>query len=280
MKLFSESLLVDLEHQLKLILSSSNNPLCYSKQAIKAINLSLSKLKQEASNYKFDNKADEIQFFKESKPKFTSQLIYYNEIYNIEINKPFGTSKTIRKYYNNQLVKLQSFFVENKEFYRYIRTGNKSLDNKYFIRGNYNIKYSIDSSYFLSDHSFSTSHDDKLAKMLANDRIKIYLENKILILKLKENNNIALPKYKTLKWTASKVALIELVYALHTEGVFNNGTSDLKEIALFFESVCNVDLGQFNRVFIEIRNRKSDRAKFLNTLMEKLIHRMDYADEK
>jgi hypothetical protein len=73
--------------------------------------------------------------------------------------------------------------------------------------------------------------------------------------------------------------LIELIYALHTEGVFNNGTSGLKEVTTFFESAFNIDLGQFNRVFLEIRNRKCDRTKFLNTLKNKLIIRMDDADE-
>ena len=38
-----------------------------------------------------------------------------------------------------------------------------------------------------------------------------------------------------LTWTGSKVALIELIYALHTEGVFNNGAADLKNIAEYFE---------------------------------------------
>jgi len=75
------------------------------------------------------------------------------------------------------------------------------------------------------------------------------------------------------------VALIELIYALHTEGVFNNGTSELKEVTSFFESTFNVDLGQFNRTFLEIRSRKCERTKFLNTLKEKLILRMDDADE-
>lgn len=80
-------------------------------------------------------------------------------------------------------------------------------------------------------------------------------------------------------WTGSKVALIELVYALHSEGVFNNGASDLKDIVEYFETVFNIDLGQYRRVFLEIRARKSDRTKFLNTLNQVLIKRMDNTDE-
>ena len=38
-------------------------------------------------------------------------------------------------------------------------------------------------------------------------------------------------------WTGSKVALTELLFALHTEGAFNNGAADLKDIAEYFEHI-------------------------------------------
>jgi hypothetical protein len=80
-------------------------------------------------------------------------------------------------------------------------------------------------------------------------------------------------------WTGSKVALVELMYALHTEGVFNNGAADLKEIAEYFEHIFEIDLGQYRRVFLEIRARKNDRTKFLTTLNESLQKRMENSDE-
>lgn len=185
----------------------------------------------------------------------------------------------ISKYYNNELLKLHSFFNENIEFYRYFRTGNHSLDNKYFVRGKHDVRHTLDSFYFQADHRFSTSHDYKVARILANDKMKGYIETEISKLEQKLENRVIVSNIKTQKWTGSRVALIELIYALHTEGVFNYGKSELKEVTTFFESIFNVDLGQFNRAFLEIRTRKSERTKFLNTLKEKLIKRMDDADE-
>lgn len=66
---------------------------------------------------------------------------------------------------------------------------------------------------------------------------------------------------------------------MHTEGVFNNGTSDLKDIAEYFENIFNIDLGQYHRAFLEIRMRKSDQTKFLNSLKETLIKRMEKTDD-
>lgn len=280
MKLFAESLMSELEHQLKLIHLETENPILSSEQAIKNNVATLEKLKTFFIKYKQLNKKEEIEFFRDIKPKFAAKLIYYNEIYSIETNKPFGSQKTIGKYYKTELLKLKVFFEKNHEFYRYYRTGNKCLDNKYFIRAKYDLKLMVDSFYFQADHRFTTSHDYKVARILANDEIKVFLEEQIEKLGRKTITiQSPSPLSRGPKWTGSKVELIELIYALHTEGVFNNGTSGLKEVTTFFETAFNIDLGQFNRVFLEIRNRKSERTKFLNTLKNKLLIRMEHADE-
>ena len=278
MKLLSQNLLAELKQQLEAIHTKSEAPIELNQQAIKASIAVLKKLKRAITRHQFENKWEEIDFFRNTKPQFTAILIYYNKRNNIEFKKPFGTKKMLRRYYNNELIKLQTFFNENFEFYRYYRTNNHEFDHKYFIRKKYNFRHTLDSFYFQLDYRFSTSHDYKVAQILANDKIKNYLENEIA--KLKEDIKIINPpRRKTQKWTGSKVALVELIYALHAEGIFNYGKTELKEIANAFETAFEVDLGQFNRKFLEIRARKSDRAKFLNGLKEKLILRMDSADE-
>lgn len=139
---------------------------------------------------------------------------------------------------------------------------------------------SLDSYYFEADISFSTSHDFKVAKILTNDLIQLYLENQLVVLENKDNGEKSQckPNLKMI-WTSQKVALIELLYALHTEGVFNNGASDLKDIAEYFEHIFEIDLEQYLRTFLEIRTRKADRVKFLTSLNKGLLKRMDDTDE-
>jgi hypothetical protein len=128
--------------------------------------------------------------------------------------------------------------------------------------------------------SFATSHDFKVATILANDLIELYIENQLIMLENKENTEKSQRKPNVkMTWTGSKVALVELMYALHTEGVFNNGAADLKEIAEYFEHVFEIDLGQYRRAFLEIRARKSDKTKFLTTLNEGLLKRMENSDD-
>ena len=159
MKSLAASLKAEVDKRSALIQAENNNPIKVAQEAIKLLVSSLEKLKTACLQYNFESKSEEIEFFRNTKPQLACLLIYYNEIYTIESNKPVGSKKTLRKYYNNELSKLEKFFVDNLEFYRYYRRGNNSLDKKYFLRGKYDIQVSLDSYYFQPDQRFSTSHD-------------------------------------------------------------------------------------------------------------------------
>lgn len=273
-------LLVNLNEQLNFIDLEIDNEI---KRCEKAIDISIKakeSLRVVIQKTSFKSQEEEIQFFKEIKPQFTSKIIYYNSIFKIEMKKPNGGNRILKKYYNNELIKLKAFFDNELDFYKYYRSGNIYLDYKYFLRGKFDIKLSLSSYYFETDTSFSTSHDFKVAKILANDLIQLYLENKLIMIDNKDNveKSQRKPNVK-LAWTSSKVALTELLYALHSEGVFNNGAADLKDIAEYFEYVFDIDLGQYRRTFLEIRVRKTERNRFLTSLNETLLKRMDNSDD-
>jgi hypothetical protein len=276
-------LLTDLNDQLSFIDLEIDNQLTLCESAINVILKTLQGLKKTIYKRGFKSQGEEIYFFKEIKPQFTSKLIYYNTLFKIEMKRPNGGNRILRKYYNKELSKLKAFFDNELEFYKYYRSGSSYLDYKYFMRGKFDIKISLDSRYFESDIKFSTSHDYKVAKILANDLLQLYLENQLITIENKDNNSNnnksqVNPKVRQ-TWTSSKVALIKLLYALHSQGVFNNGASDLKDIASYLENVFDIDLGQYHRAFLEIRIRKTDRTKFLTALKKNLTKKMDDTDE-
>ncbi len=234
----------------------------------------LSEVKKYVLNRGFKNIGEEIHFFKYQKPTIVSKLIYYNAIYKIETKKPYG-SKPIKKYLNDELRKLKRYFDNNLEFYKYYRTNNSLIDDKLFVRGKYDIKLSLDTFYFEADHSFSTSHDYKVAKIIANDLIQVYLEDQLHNTAYRDKST-DLPK---LNWTGSKTAMIELIYALYSQGVFDNGNADIKVIAKTFERTFNLDLGDFYHTFMELKSRKINSTKFLDSLRDALIRKMDEQDE-
>ena len=238
-------------------------------------------LKKYIGKHKFRTQSEEIKFFKYGKPQFISKLIFHISIYNIHSRMPKGGEKIVRKYLHHELQNLRRYFDNNLDFYKYYRTGSNYLDHKYFVRGKYDIRLTLDTFYFETDPLFSTSHDYKVAKIIANDLLQVYLEDTISSLERKDTIMATqdFPKVK-LYWTESKTALIELIYALHSQGAIDNGKADIKDIAAVFEHFFGIELGDYYRTFLEIRIRKTGRTKFIDSLKHSLIKRMEEADDK
>jgi hypothetical protein len=54
----------------------------------------------------------------------------------------------------------------------------------------------------------------------------------------------------------------------------------LKVLALVFEKIFNIELGDIYRIFLEIRGRKGERTTYLNRLVVALNKRMNDADSR
>lgn len=275
-------LLSNLNEQLNFLDLEFTDPIKHSEKAIEMIVKSLENLKALILKNKFRTQTEEIFFFKEVKPQFFSKLIFHTKVLKIETKRPKGTDRSQRKYLLNELDKLNHFFDNNLDFYQYYRTGAIFLDEKYFLRGKYDIRLSLDTFFFTSDQEFNTSHDFKVSKILANDLLEIYLKEQLTMLDRKETmttKSQALPKVK-LTWTDNKSSLIELLYALHYQGSFNNGRAEIKEIASYFESIFNIDLGDVYRSWYSIRARKTEETTYLDGLTKILKKKIDQENNK
>jgi hypothetical protein len=266
-----------LDSELKQIDNETPDILKKSEKSIYGISNCLKQLKEYIRQNAFKSKEDEILFFKEMKPSVYSKLIYFIKVFNIESKRPTGSDKSQKKYFMNELNKLEQFFSENLEFYQYYRNNMTYLDDKYFARGERNIRLFLDTFSYDADPDFSTSHDYKVAKILANDLLNIYLKSELAIIDRKENKRTEFRKSKY-AWTESKTSLVELIYAIHAANCINNGAIDIKEIAQFVEYTFDIDLGDFYRTFLQIKNRQSS-PKFIDTMRAALIKRVEEQDE-
>lgn len=280
MLVLAHKLLSGLEEQLNSLELEHDIILKRSDLSFHACKKIIEALKVLTLKHKFKNEEEEIKFFKEVKPQFTSRLVYHLMVYNIETRKPNGGKEILKKYFTKELEKLKHYFDYNIDFYKYHRSGATYLDNKYFLRDKYDITLTLDGHIFENDPRFSTTHDYKIAKILAHDRLQVFIENEMAWLESRDANYSFIRENTKLNWTESKTSLIELIYALHSQGAFDNGRADIKEIATCFETVFNIELGELYRTYQEIRGRKSSRTKFLSTLQDKLLKRMDDQDER
>jgi hypothetical protein len=267
-----------LESDLKQIDIETSDILRKSEQSIYCISNCLKQLKEHIRQNNFQSKESEILFFKEIKPSVYSKLIYFVKIFNVESKRPNGSDKSQKKYLLNELNKLELFFSENLEFYQYYRNNMTYLDDKYFVRGKLNIRLYVDTFSYDADPDFSTSHDYKVAKVLANDLLCVYLKSELAVLDRKEHKRTDSFRKSKYAWTESKTALVELIYAIHACNCINNGLVDIKEIAQFVEYAFDIDLGDFYRTFLQIKNRQSS-PKFIDAMRAALIKRIEEQEE-
>jgi len=238
-------------------------------------------LRGKINEYKFNNKEDEIFFFKVQKPELLGRLIYFYKIYLIETQCPTGSNEVVKNYLNQELDSLTYFFNRNLDFYQYYRSNSTVYDEYYFLRGKNDIRLCTDSAQFDKDPNFSTGYDYKVAKIIANEMLRIYLNKRLI--KLETDNQIEdnlqrLNKYP-FRFTGKKVSLVELGYSLASSGDFNNGNVEIKEMMNFLSTVFHTDLGDYYAAYIAMKERK-DRTAYLHHLIERLIKRMDDDDMK
>lgn len=284
MRKFTNELVNKVNECLEIIGHEDCDVFVQTAQAISLLENTLFELKTYISSYLFQDEYEEIIFFKEIKPQLFSKLIYYRAIYNIEVMRPNGSKETQCQYLNSELERLKSFFDRNIDIYKYYRTGCCHLDKYYFIRGTPDIQLNLDSFHFERDPIFSTIFDYKIAKIIANEMISLYLNKEMSKL---DDSHYPFDQFPSnsccnvqLTWTGKKIELIEQIYAWEGVGCFNHGNINIKDLTNFIECVFNIKLGDYYRTFLEMRNKKGNRTAFLDKLIKHLDDRMVEADNK
>ncbi len=280
-KEFTTSLYEEMEKSLAEITGKEYDIVHCSRESSGLILQYISKLKSFVNANKFIDTSEEIDFFKTLKPKFLSKLIYHQKVFGIQSNLPLATLIDVKNYYLNELEKINDYFKRNNEFVTYYRSQATSYDEIYFLRKEPDSWLLLNFDNYETDLNFTTIYDHKISKIIAYEFLSEFIKSSITKLEIQRDlssgqNSIT---QHSINWTGSKVSLVELLYAIQSAGSCNNGTIDLKQLANHFEQIFNIDLGNYYRVFQEMRIRKINRTTFLDHLKTRLIQRMDDADE-
>lgn len=223
------------KEEIKAVEESNLNDFNNVEQGISISRQYLQKLRICVRENEFQDKQNEIIFFKKHKPYVYSRLKFYAKLYNFLINRPAGTIKSQQEFIDLEINKLQESNRRNIDFIKYYREDSELLDEFYFLRGNDKISLVSNTSHFYTDAEFSTSHDNAIAKIMAYDLlISHYVEELSYLRDLSNgvpNKLNTLSNGERLGWTASKTDLIELIYALQASGAIKSGTAGIKEMA-------------------------------------------------
>jgi hypothetical protein len=92
----------------------------------------LSDLEQEMESFHFGSPADEIEFYKELKPKFIASIQYYNLVYHAVLFKPSEHS-VMKEFWIKEGARMNKFVLDNAAYYNYYKSGSADRDEDLFL---------------------------------------------------------------------------------------------------------------------------------------------------
>ncbi|MCM5663651.1 RteC domain-containing protein [Galbibacter mesophilus] len=243
-------------------------------------NDALYRLKRSMEEFGFENRKEEIVFFKKVKVLPLSYLVYFSEVRNCELLMPKVGAKYQLAFLNKTVRRINKFFQKHADFANYMEQDMQYLDQQYFTREHQVFPlYALPESCYL-DPKFFTSHDMLWARIEGMKRLVRYVKKRMNGYHNPVNGTgKATRKREVLEWTASKAALTELIYALHSSKAINYGEKDIKSITSAFENLFGVELDNVYKTYSEIKARKGLRARFLENLTYQFKAKMEIDDE-
>jgi hypothetical protein len=126
------------------------------------------------------SESDEINYFKEIKPKFVSLILYFETIFNFEFGTPMGGKRFLQSQYNDQLRELQHFFDRYAQFYEYYKSGRTDQDTLYFCRrAKQQQAVLLPLPGYVIEDNFTTPGDRAVAQIVANLLLIEYIHSKM-----------------------------------------------------------------------------------------------------
>ena len=136
-------------------------------------------MREELSQYRFTTEEEEIDFFRNIKPLFTSQIEFYTLIYQGMLFKPKEDPVKIAAFWAGESARLNRF-CENKEaFIAYYKSGDTCLDRQYFLRDNNKTPGAVAPRVYDINTHFSTSHDWLVAALMAQEMYHEYTRDRL-----------------------------------------------------------------------------------------------------
>jgi hypothetical protein len=133
----------------------------------------------QLAQYEFSSDEDEIDFFKNIKPLFASEIEYYNLMLHAQLFQPLYDKELSQKFWNRELLRLERFIENNGEFYDYCKSGKTNFDRFFYLR-----RFNEDPEYpdpLLTEleKKTSTRNDGPLAEYLALQKYILYVQKQI-----------------------------------------------------------------------------------------------------
>ncbi|NOT37283.1 MAG: hypothetical protein HOP11_07885 [Saprospiraceae bacterium] len=221
------TILKELEHLLEDINNSKEAQGLKHQQSYLACAKQYNLLRKEFLHHGEISNDHEVEFFRDIKPKIHSKLIYYSVLEKFDEDVRLKDSTEQSEYYLTKLIISKSFIESNRIYESYINSKMQSQVYYHFLRSSNNAMIPSMFEFRETDPEFTTQYDVLSSMIIAHKELISHI-NRILI--PTEDSFQQQKSISAFQWTASKVDLTELIYALHSISCFDDGSATLYNI--------------------------------------------------
>ncbi|SDE99826.1 RteC protein [Pricia antarctica] len=275
-----KELLSDFEKRLKELQRAASSPLKEAMAGIQICNTALSDFREAVAEHGFKNREAEIHFFKNVKSGPLRFLIYFTEVRSCEMKMPKWGLKSKLEFIEAEINRINSFFDHNLDFQLYMENGGSEKDEGYFTRKHLKDQPLTTSYPYFRDPLFNTSHDELWAMVKGFGLYGNFLGK--LKVQLTDTANQTPSSLETphppFRFTMPPTAAMEFIYAFKELRAFNHGNFDIKPFTDYFCQVFGIEIKDPYGLFVQITNRKTKRAKYIQMLLDAFLNSLERRD--
>ena len=135
-------------------------------------------LKEKLTNHRFSSGEEEITFFKNIKPQFTSEIEYYNLLYHAVLFMPEPGTEDYKMFWQREAQRLPRFIEDNGAFMDYYNN-RTDKDNFFFsAQAEEAAVTSIGTTAATANHA-GRSYSDLVATTMALQKYNLYVLAKL-----------------------------------------------------------------------------------------------------
>jgi hypothetical protein len=132
----------------------------------------------------FDNKAEEIDFFKNAKPRFTGQIEYYTQVYRSLLFLPNTDKDEQMHFWDMEARIMKRFFELNGKFLSYYVSHRTDMDEQYYVRREIDEMSFAQAKIYTTDANVSSPYDQVLANFVGYGLYGEYMKEQRALLEV------------------------------------------------------------------------------------------------
>lgn len=221
----------------------------------------------------FENKADEVEYFRHQVPQLYSQLFFLQKLADLERYRSFVLPDKFRERLERELTDVEQFYNRHRDVAQSSPLSLSPWDEMMFTRQETSDWSALEVGVFI-DAGF-TIGSYIAAMMQANRALVSWLRDE---LDQPGKHGTSFQEVKVV-WTGTLVELVELGYAMDLVGCLNGGKLTLKATMQWLGRLFGMKLDDHNSAYQDIARRKIAMTKFLDRLRDALIGKINHSIE-